>query len=303
MPASLDYKIVSAGRWRVAALPEMWSPKTAERVLHAVDRQSWSKHPQTLVVHLDQGDASEFYVKVFHPGNAWSAFKDVFRMSRAFRGWRQGLALSEAGFDVPLTIAVGEERRWRLLRRAFILTQKVDGQPAHLFLGRLIDRGEKNMGLGAKRAGLRRIAGLVRRFHAAGFVHGDLVASNILISNGGAAGAAFYFMDNDRTRRYPAWLPQSLWKRNLVQLNRMPLPGITLQDRMRFFQNYLQTEKLTRSERRLVCWLERKTRRRRKECDGVDPTGDFRRLMRWPGDISASSNAGRSDNESAGLTT
>ncbi len=130
------------------------------------------------------------------------------------------------------------------------------------------------------------MAGLVRRFHDQGFVHGDLVASNIFVSDTAKTLRVFYFMDNDRTRRYPSWMPQSLWKRNLIQLNRMPLPGITLQDRMRFFQAYLSSQNLTSGERRFAHWLERKTRRRRKECDGVDPTGDFRRLMRWSREMS-----------------
>jgi hypothetical protein len=30
-----------------------------------------------------------------------------------------------------------------------------------------------------------------------------------------------------------------------------------------------------------VRWLEQQTRRRRYECDGVDPRGNFRRLMRF----------------------
>lgn len=288
MPVNSDYRIVSTGKWRLALLSGRWSLDLEREVLALVDAQPWSKHPQTLAVRLRQRPTeNEFYLKVFHPSNSWSAFKDVFRMSRAFRAWRQGLALSEAGFDVPLTIAAGEQRRCRFLRRAFVLTQKLDGQPAHLFLRRLIDRGEKNR-LNAKRAGLRRVAGLVRRFHEQGFVHGDLVASNIFVSDTERP-PGFYFMDNDRTRRYPSWMPQSLWKRNLIQLNRMPLPGITLQDRMRFFQAYLSSPILTNGERRLAYWLERKTRRRRKECDGVDPTGDFRKLMRWSREMPAPS--------------
>jgi hypothetical protein len=290
MPASLDYKFTSTGRWRLALLSGMWGPDLERDVLALADAQPWSKHPQTLTMSWSQGGAThQFYLKVFHPSNSWSAFKDVFRVSRAFRAWRQGVALSEAGFGVPLTIAAGEQRRCRFLHRAFVLTQKLDGQPAHLFLCRLIDRRGENMA-NAKRTGLREVAELVRRFHEHGFVHGDLVASNIFVSDPGKA-PVFYFMDHDRTRRYPSWMPQSLWKRNLIQLNRLPLPGITLQDRMRFFQAYLRSQKLTKGQRRLAYWLERKTRRRRKECDGVDSAGDFRRLMRWPREVSLSSEA------------
>jgi hypothetical protein len=64
-----------------------------------------------------------------------------------------------------------------------------------------------------------------------------------------------------------------------VQLNRMPLAGVTLQDRMRFFHRYLGRRRLSERDRRLARWLEQQTRKRRYECDGVDPRGNFRQLM------------------------
>jgi hypothetical protein len=91
----------------------------------------------------------------------------------------------------------------------------------------------------------------------------------------------FCFMDNDRTRRYPTWMPRRLWRRNLVQLNRVPLAGISLQDRVRFFHAYVSRSELGRQDLRLARWLEQKTRQRRRECDAVDTSVSFRRLMRW----------------------
>jgi len=88
-------------------------------------------------------------------------------------------------------------------------------------------------------------------------------------------------MDNDRTRRYPPWYPHLLWRRNLVQLNRFMLPGISLQDRMRFLRFYLARASWTRSDRRLVRWLEKKTRERLQEFGQDEPQASFRRLMRW----------------------
>ena len=281
MPARNGYIFSCVGPWRLAFLADMWSQDIENKVLKLVAAQPWAKHPQTLALRLPVGGKeSELYLKVFHPATGSAALKDALRPSKAFRSWRQGIALTGAGFAVPLTVAAGELRRCRILRRAFIMTEKVDGQPAHLFLRNWVHCGHSKSGLAAKREGLRRVAELVRGFHQRGFVHGDLVASNIFISD--AAGRQmFYFMDNDRTHRYPTWAPQSLWKRNLIQLNRMPLPGITLQDRMRFFKSYLGSQSLASGERRLAHWLERNTRRRREECDGVDASGDFRRLMRW----------------------
>jgi hypothetical protein len=277
----MNYRFMFVGQWRLAVLAGAWSPEIEKRVLHIAGAQPWAKHPQTMPFSFPEaGQENEFYLKIFHPPRGGAAWKDAFRSSKAFRAWRQGMALARAGFAAPLTIAAGEQRSVRFLRRAFILTQKIHGQPAPLFLRDWKHGSDPKARLAAKRAGLTHLASLVRRFHRNGFVHGDLVASNILVSDAAAGGPVFYFMDNDRTRRYPAWMPQSLWKRNLVQLNRMPLPGITLQDRMRFFQAYFGRQELTRSDRKLAKWLERKTRQRRKECDGVDPSGDFRILMR-----------------------
>jgi hypothetical protein len=88
-------------------------------------------------------------------------------------------------------------------------------------------------------------------------------------------------MDNDRTRVYGPILANALWKRNLVQLNRLPLPGITLQDRMRFLRAYLGIALQAQSSRSLARWLERKTRLRRWQCDAAQCAGSFRSLMRW----------------------
>lgn len=280
MPAASDYRSVSLGEWRLKLLSGVWTVELQKVVLELVDQQPWAKHPQTIPVHLRGGPA--YYLKLFHPVKGSAGFKDVFRDSKAFRAWRQGMALSEAGFDVPLTIAAGEQRRFGFLRRAFILSRRVDGQALHLFLRDLTKNGQGQLLFANKRAGVRRVANLVRQFHLKGFVHGDLVASNILVAEAAGGQPLFYLMDNDRTRRYPKWLPQSLWKRNLIQLNRMPLPGITLQDRMRFLHAYLSTTRLTSRDRRVARWLERQTRRRRQQCDGVDASGDFRRLMSWP---------------------
>lgn len=287
MPTVGDYAFIRDGAWRLVVMPPTWSRELQRKVLALVSEQRPSKHPQTVEVHWEPaGGASKFYLKVFHVSQNLSALKDLGRASKAFRFWRQGLALSAFGFNVPLTIAAGELRRLRLLDRAFVLTAKVHGQSLPAFLTELVNLdGRKNV-LTLKRAGIARLADLIRQFHRQGFVHGDLVASNLFVSQGTSGEPTCFFMDNDRTRRYPLWFRQSLWKRNLIQLNRIPLPGITLQDRMRFLRAYLGQRKLARADREFVRWLEEKTRKRRKECDGVDPTVDFRKLMRWtPGSV------------------
>lgn len=286
--ASDGYQLRSDGDWRLMVLPEAWSGGLRAKVLTLVNQQPPSRHPQTFAVNWPTaGSHHEYYLKVFNSRAVSGAVKDLFRSSAPFRFWRQGLALSAAGFNVPRTLAAGEVRSLRFVARGFVLTAKVDGQPLPTFLTHAVNRNDRQGFMAAKRKSVTQMAELVRQFHRLGFVHGDLVATNLLMTGDLERGISIYFMDNDRTRRYPRWLPHTLWKRNLIQLNRMPLPGVTLQDRVRFLCAYLGRNELSPADRRFARWLESQTRKRRHECDGVDPTVSFRKLLQWNPDISA----------------
>ena len=126
---------------------------------------------------------------------------------------------------------------WRVAKREFILTAKIAGAPLTTYLSG--DSAGRLAALSFKRENIKSLGRLIRRFHETGFVHGDLVATNIFVAAHDTEHLEFYFMDNDRTQRYPSWFSQPFWKRNLIQLNRMPLAGISLQDRMGFLHAYL----------------------------------------------------------------
>ena len=261
--------------------PQQWSGQLQDRILSLVGQQPRSRHPQTVILRFPDDSGEPMFLKVFHPAAILGAVKDVFRDSKAFRSLRQGNALCRAGFLVPTTIAAGEQRYCGILKRAFILTAAIQGQPLPVFLRQRCRLAARKSFLATKRNGLSILGRHIGRLHLLGFVHGDLVPSNILVSEQLGGELEFYLVDNDRTRRYPWWLPQSLWRRNLIQLNRFPLPGITLQDRMRFFRAYSPNPVQSRANRRLLKWLEGKTRQRRRECHGVHAPVSFRRLMTW----------------------
>jgi lipopolysaccharide kinase (Kdo/WaaP) family protein len=276
-----DYQLRYVGPWHLLVLPDVWSEQLQESVINRNREPEASKHPQTIPLDVLGADGEKHYfIKLFHRKGLGDALKNLVRVSKPKRFWRQGLSLSAAGFRVPTVVAVGELRCFRVFRRGFVLTLRIPGQPLPVFLRNLEGNPQERRNLRLKRDGLARLAELVRQFHRLGFVHGDLIANNLLITIDGGE-PQFYFMDNDRTSRVPYWWRARGWKRNLVQLNRMPLPGVTLQDRMRFFCRYLGRDRLLERDRRLVRWLERQTRKRRYECDGVGPRGNFRRLMRF----------------------
>jgi hypothetical protein len=275
-----DYQLRRVGPWHLLVLPDAWSEQLQESVINRIREPEASKHPQTIPFDVFGADGEKHYfIKLFHCNGLGNALKDLFRVSKPKRFWSQGLALSAAGFRVPMVIAVGELRDFGLFRRGFVLTLRIPGQPLPVFL-RNLEGAPQRHNLKLKRDGLARLAELVRQFHRLGFVHGDLIANNLLITLDGGE-PQFYFMDNDRTSCFLYWWSARGWKRNLVQLNRMPLPGVTLQDRMRFLCRYLDRHRLSERDDQLVHWLERQTRKRRYECDGVGPRGNFRQLMRF----------------------
>jgi len=279
MVALSDYRSIAAGEWRLLVLGAKWHDALQLQILDLARAQILARHPQTVQLRANVGGVEkELFVKIFHRRGWLTALKDHLRRSRAFNSWRQGLALEAEGFKVPLAVALGAQSGWRIARREFVVTEKICAVALAEYL-RGVSHGA--MALRSKRENIKRLAQLIRRFHAAGFVHGDLLAGNIFIVSGSENAGEFYFMDNDRTRHYASWSYQTLWKRNLIQLNRLPLPAISLQDRMRFLYAYLDVKRLSAADRRFARWLERRTRQRRKECDGADPTVSFRRLMRW----------------------
>jgi serine/threonine protein kinase len=116
----------------------------------------------------------------------------------------------------------------------------------------------------AKRELLGALGRAVAGLHAAGFVHGDLVPSNVLARDDG-----FVLLDHDRTRRgrLLVW-----WgaRRNLVQLGRFVVPGLRAADRMRVLCAYADRRGLSRrARRRLARWVAAKTVARRGAIDRI----------------------------------
>ena len=284
MPTAAEYRPIREGYWVFWTLGDGVDAGMISSLAAIVDRQPYSKHPQTLpVTWPPERTTNEYFLKLFHRRRGAAKLKDLLRQTKARRFWRQGIALCAAGFNVPQTVAFGEKRRWGLLERSLVLTRKIEGQPVPLYLAALTCSHETRTQIKSKRRALSQLGQLVRRFHDLGFIHGDLVATNIFVAGQGADSPDFYFMDNDRTQRYPAWLTGHLRRRNLVQLNRMPLAHITLQDRMRFLRSYLRVDRFGDPQRDFALWLETKTRQRRHEVDGVDTSVSFRKLMAWQG--------------------
>ena len=219
-----------------------------------------TRHPQTIKFQFPSAiGGRNFYLKIHNLSDPFGSIKDLFRASKAFRALKVGRALCSEQFHAPTSVAAGESRTVRFVRQAFLLTIAVEGSSLPRFLQEHCSDSSDARSLKRKREYLMQFALEIRRLHQMGFVPGDLVPYNILVQLQGA-GVKIFYLDHDRTRRYPRWFPHGLWKRNLVQLNHFELAGISRWDRIRFLHTYLGSKTWGKKGRRLIRWLDRKTR-------------------------------------------
>jgi glycosyltransferase involved in cell wall biosynthesis len=223
-----------------------------------------------------------FYIKRFFSAGLGYTIKDLFRVSKALRAWNVSFLLARYGFATPPVVAAGETRRCGFLADSFLVTEEVNAPTIPQYLS--THHGHRSApALRKKRRLVRSLAAEIGRMHLIGIIHGDLLPGNILIDDSGEP-ATFFFLDNDRTRKFARMTIGNLMIRNLIQLGRFPLPGITLTDRLRFFKAYIEQNPVFRGkERELLARIVQKTRSRvlKIECaDDPDAKNlSFRLLM------------------------
>ncbi|MGH7906693.1 MAG: lipopolysaccharide kinase InaA family protein [Candidatus Binataceae bacterium] len=181
-----------------------------------------SRYAATYQVRLAAEGARNFiaYVKLFDRPRGAAALKRRIRGSYAEYALKAARMLEAAGFRVSSVLIAGDERA---SGRAVLVTRQVDGD----FILRLLAR----RGLEARREIMRALGREVARLHLAGFIHGDLTPFNVFVSRGEPPG--FIFIDHERTRRAPLLNRRRAQLRNLVQLGRFELNGVSRTDRMR----------------------------------------------------------------------
>lgn len=233
-----SYRRTKRGDWELwadASWQEDWWPRIERLLATPGITLRESRHARTSMLSLPcEGGARTSFLKVYHRSDWRTDLKDLWRQSRALRALRITIRLAGDGFFAPPVIAAGERRRGRLLQRAFLLTAGV-AWPTLVQLAEHLACLPAAEGRRRRRSVVDALAAEVGRFHRAGYVHGDLVAPNILAEEGPPA--RFCFLDHDRSRKHSI-LSRRPQCRDLVELNRIALPGIRHTDRFRFFLRY-----------------------------------------------------------------
>jgi tRNA A-37 threonylcarbamoyl transferase component Bud32 len=186
------------GRSVAAELERLGAPEGRARELR--------DNPRRRILRVDSETAGALLVKQFRLGSGRHQGRERLKAwlgrSPARREWRNLLALRAAGVAVPEPLAFGRlENGDRLVVMAFCAGELLSRAVGHAAPQR--------------RIALSAVAQVISRLHAAGFVHGDLHASNLLVN-----GERAVLLDLQNARRSISpedrfndlgWLDHSLW--------------------------------------------------------------------------------------------
>jgi lipopolysaccharide kinase (Kdo/WaaP) family protein len=286
--------VTTRGRWRVWAREPITDWVSAvERLIAGGASLHRSKHADTYRWARPGGDV---YVKVYRRYRRWTALKDWFRASKAANVRRVSAALTARGFLVPTVLAVGEERSAFGVRRSWCATAALGGEPIATRIAALASAADPTT-LRAKRGLLDTLGREIARLHREGVVAGDLVPANVWIALA-AAELRIAFLDHDRTRIAATPAPWRRARRNLVQLNRIVLRGVTTTDRLRVYRAYAAAQAWSAPDARgRLPWIVTKTLARRRAEQGgapIPPDADFRTVMRAGGPYARTADEERS---------
>jgi len=245
--------------WRLyvdaARLPDGWWPEVRRHLAGDRSILRRSRHASTSIVTVrGRHGTLRGYLKIYRRSGWRTDLKDTLRDSKAVWALRMSVALAEDGFGVPRVLAAGERRRGLLLQEAFLLTLAVDA-PTLYSLPEVWDRLSPSERRHGKRALLRALGAEVGRLHRMRYVPGDLIPTNVL--GGLDQPGQFHFLDHDRTRRAGCFDGERTYRRNLVELNRIEVSGVTHTDRYRVLESYARvrgwdSRRLRREARRLA---------------------------------------------------
>lgn len=186
-----------------------------------------SRHATTYQIRLGTrlSGETDIFVKLLDAPRGLKAVRYVLLRSRADRVRLILAALAAADFAIAPLLFVGEQKHGG---RTMMVTARVSGEP----LPRLLRNAHAPQ---SRFALMRELGEEVARLHRAGFIHGDLTPYNMFVAC--APHARFSLIDHERTAR-----PRLNWERrrlrNLVQLCRFDLPGMSRTDRARIVHSY-----------------------------------------------------------------
>jgi tRNA A-37 threonylcarbamoyl transferase component Bud32 len=160
--------------------------------------------------------------------------------SRSRREWRNLTALHDRGIAAAEPVAVGERRRWGVVRQAFILVREPMGTVS------VAEYLQGGPAAGERRELARELGGVIRRMHDGGLAYRDLYARHILIHPDRSAGLLGPMLVNaEWAYRFPNLAPHFRWHDLATLLVTTAYPACSAADRLRFALAYGRQSRLS----------------------------------------------------------
>jgi hypothetical protein len=208
----------------------------------------------------EQGRPRTVYLKRFqHPPlrRQWERWREGhLGLSTAGVEWTNARLLAEAGVAAVEAIAFGQEMAGPWERRSFVLTREVAGESLERWVPVHLSPAARETDWPRRRRLLARLAELVGRLHAAGFVHRDLYLAHIFIEGDGLR-----LIDLQRVFR-PRWRRRRWVIKDLAALHfSTPADRVGRLERLRFLCRYVRVCGAVGSARTLARLIDAKVRR------------------------------------------
>jgi len=188
-----------------------------------------------------------FYIKQYTTRDAIDAIKSLFSVSKAHREWNKNHLLLRNNLLTPEPVAVGEKRRFGILKECFIISKAIPHSTSVKDLLFDIQQSSTNSVLSKKNSLIKNLISHVKTMHEYGIVHGELHAENILVDPNNVT--AFYLLDLGRAQ-FTRKISLSWRIRELSRLIYSIVDTCTNEEIKELIDNY--TNQLLESEDRVI---------------------------------------------------
>lgn len=210
------------------------------------------KSTVSLLPVLLEGKKQNLCLKKYKFRGWANALKNIFIPSRALSSLKAAETFELLGIKTAIPLAVVEKRRGFILKESMLVMENIS---KHLGFPEYI---EKNFSpsvskdyIQQKRTFIKAFALFLRHLHNQGVYQNDFKTTNVFVEATLSKEKSFWLIDLDQISFLKKVSTRQKIK-NLCQINTSIPWEVTLTDRLRFFQYYIEKKMLGENERRMI---------------------------------------------------
>lgn len=181
---------------------------------------------------LDENGENDVFIKIFNSSSLLLKLKHIFIPSKAIKEFDLSCKINKSGIPAVFTIAAGNEKRFCLLKRSYLIVKKINNvvNLTEFFYDPTLKPGDKHIVL-------EQFGKIARQSHEKGIFQTDFALNNFLVKKISENEFRIYLIDYERTkicRRISE--EKKFWI--LAKLNRVG-SDFSICDKLRFLRSYL----------------------------------------------------------------